>query len=289
VRSARRAHAAIVLAAGLLAAAPGASGAPAPPDSAPSGREVMERAVQALYYPGRDMRAEIRMEIVERSGVRHLRTMTALRLNLANGEQRYLIYFHKPGDVRRMTCMVNKYVGRPDTRWMFVPLANRVRRVTAPERSNFLGSDFVREEFSGRDAAADSHTVVRMEPLHGRLCYVVESVPREPGTEYTLCTSWIDAKNFLPLRQEFRGDKGQILRVYTADRVKDIRAPGGAVYPTPVVRTMTTGAGAHWTRMTWDPVEYDVGLKESDFSQDHMREPMDTWLKEPGSKGKPKR
>jgi Outer membrane lipoprotein-sorting protein len=258
----------------------------APADSTLDGRAVMERAIRALYYPGHDMRARIRMEIAERGGVVRLRVMTELRLNLPEGEQRYLLYFHKPGDVRRMTCMVHKHVGRDDARWMFVPIANRVRRVTAPERSRFLGSDFVREEFSGRDAAADSHTVVRTEPWQGRRCYVLESVPREHGTEYARCTSWIDVENFLPLRQEFRGERGELLRVYTSERVKSIRGAGGARYPTPLVRTMANGTGKQWTRMTYESVAYDIGLSESDFSEAHMQEPLSQWLPEKGMKAK---
>jgi hypothetical protein len=247
----------------------------------------MERAVRAVYYPGHDMRARIRMEIAERGGTRRYRLMTVLRLNLPEEEQRYLLYFHEPGDVRRLTCMVHKHAGRDDDRWMFVPVANRVRRVTAPERSRFLGSDFVREEFSGRDAAADSHMLARTETWRGRRCYVVESVPRGRGTEYARCTSWIDAANFLPLRQEFRGERGELLRVFTAEGVKEFRGARGARFPTPVVRTMTEGAGGRWTRMTYESVGYDIGLHESDFSEAHMREPLSSWLPEtivpPGS------
>jgi hypothetical protein len=273
-----------LVAAALLAASGPARAAGGEDDTALDGHAVMERAVRAMYYPARDMRARIRMEIAERGGVVRLRVMTELRLNLPDGDQRYLLYFHQPGDVRRMTCLVHKHVGRVDDRWMFVPIANRVRRVTAPERSRFLGSDFVREEFSGRDAAADSHTVVRMEPREGRRCYVVESVPREPGTEYARAVSWIDAKNFLPLRQEFYGERGQLLRVYTAERVKEIRGAGGVRYPTPLVRTMTSGTGGRWTRMTYESVAYDIGLSESDFSETHMQEPLSRWLPEKGTK-----
>lgn len=284
MRRAAAALAAIWLSA-VTASLPAAARAAAV-DSTLDGRAVMERAIRALYYPGHDMRARIRMEIAERGGVVRLRVMTELRLNLPEGEQRYLLYFHEPGDVRRMTCMVHKHAGRVDDRWMFVPIANRVRRVTAPERSRFLGSDFVREEFSGRDAAADSHTVVRTESRGGRRCYVVESVPREHGTEYARCTSWIDAENFLPLRQEFRGERDELLRVGTSERVKSIRGADGVRYPTPLVRTMTNGTGERWTRMTYESVAYDIGLRESDFSETHMQEPLSEWLKEKGTKGR---
>lgn len=247
------------------------------------GGAVMERAVRAVYYPGRDMRARITMEICSANGVTRYRSMTELRLNLRDGEQRYLVYFHKPGDVRRMTCMVHKHVMGDDARWMYMPLAGQVRQITAAERSRFLGSDFVREEFSGRDAAADSHWVLRMERREGRACYVVESVPKKPEADFTRYTSWIDAANFLPLRQEFRDDRGGLSRVFTASRVEDIRTAGGARYPTALVRVMADSSGARWTRMTYESVAYDIGLQESDFSEAHMRARLSEWLPESGA------
>jgi hypothetical protein len=280
----------VLLALGLsIAGAPaaragvGASSTPAAPaaaDSAPDARTLVERSVQAMYYAGRDMKARVRMEIVEANGMKKHRLMTVLRLDLAGGDQKYLLYFHEPGDVRRMTCMVNKYAGRDDDRWIFVPLVNRIRRVTAPERSRFLGSDFLREEFSGRDAVADSHTVVRREKRDGRDCWVIESVPKPRTAEYARCTTWIDRETHLPIRHEFRDDKATILRVYTAGRIETVRGAGGAKYPVPRLRTMTAGTGTQRTALLYESVAFDTGLQEADFSEQHMQMQLSDWLPE---------
>lgn len=272
IRSSDRARA--VALGALLAALLGA----APPGPTPSGREVMERMNHAYYYPGRDMVADVRMEIAERTGLVRLRTLTVMRLNLPRGEQRYLVYFHQPGDVRRMSCMVYKHVGGGDERWMFMPAIGEIQRITAPERSRFLGSDFVREEFSGRDAAADSHTVIRGEVRDGRSCWVVESVPISP-TEFSRMMSWVDRETWLPIRQEFYGTQGQLVRTFTAGRIEEVRDSDGGTHPTILERTMAGRVATVQTRMIYTNVRYGVGLRESDFSDDHLKVPMETWFR----------
>jgi outer membrane lipoprotein-sorting protein len=254
-------------------------GAAEPPPRALDGRAIVERSYEALYYPGHDMRAKVTMELGTGGEVRRLRVMTMLRLNTASGgEQKYLLYFHKPGDVRRMSCMVWKHVGQPDDRWMFVPASGRVLRVEAPERSSFLGSDFVREEFSGRDVDADDHRLLRTEKVMGRDCYVVESVPRKIE-DFTKCVSWIDQSTFLPLRQEFWDEQGERSRTFTAGRIEAIpsKSRAGRVYSTLMERSMTDVSG-RWTRVTLDSVAYDLGLHEDDFSNAHMQTAVSAWL-----------
>lgn len=174
--------------------------------------------------------------------------------------------------------MTLKHVGAADERWMYVPAAGRVMQVVAPERSSFLGSEFVREEFSGRDVGADTHRFLRSERLHGHDCYVVESTPKEPE-DFTRFTSWIDRATFLPLRQEFWNSRGERSRVFVGGRIAEIPSltERGRKYPTLLERSMTNAAG-RWTTMSLDSVQYDVGLHDSDFSEEHLRTPMREWL-----------
>lgn len=260
----------------VFASPPPASQAVA--DSIPSGRDVMERMTQAAYYPGHDMVADVRMEIVERSGLTRLRVMTMMRLNLPGGDQRYLVYFHKPGDVRRMSCMVYKHVGRADDRWIYLPAAGQIRRITAPERSRFLGSDFVREDYSGRDAAADSHRVVRAEIRDGRSCWVVESTPLRDA-EFARMTTWVDRKSWLPVRQEYYDARGALMRTFTADKVRDVADAAGVRHPTIVEKTMAGRMPPIRTEWRSTDVHYDVGLKEGDFSDEHLKMPMESWYR----------
>ncbi|HET9951629.1 MAG TPA: outer membrane lipoprotein-sorting protein [Candidatus Eisenbacteria bacterium] len=261
-----------------LHAAPASAAAAVP--ALPNGRALMDRCVKAWYYAGDDAVAKIRMEIVGRGGEKRYRVMTLFRKNVgqAGGDQRYLLYFHEPGDVRRMTCMVSKHAGADDERWMYVPAANNIRRVAAPERSRFLGSDFTREEFAGRDAAADSHMVARYERLDGHPCWVVESTPKKP-VEYTRMTTWVDTTTFIPWKQEFRDRRDAVYRTYTTDSLKTVVSAKGKKYLTITERTMWGRGKGTYTKLYFESVVYDVGLADADFSNAHLRVPLDEWYR----------
>ncbi len=275
----RRLLVAAAVAVAALLARPAGRAAAGPAPAAPDAHEIMVRMNQASYYSGKDMRARITMQIVNREGDSRPRVMTMLRLTLPDDrDQKYLVYFHEPGDVRRMTCMVNKHLTGPDERWIFVPAVNRVRRIEAPERSRFLGSDFVREEFSGRDPDADTHTLLRDEKVEGRACWVIESAPKDQ-VEYARCVSWIDQKTYLPLRQEFYDAGGRLERTFTGGGIQEIKGRDGKRHATLTQRKMMAASGDHWTTVALDSVEYDTGLRESDFSEEHMKVQLSDWLK----------
>lgn len=284
-RSCERFGAATVLAAlvSLVAAAPSGNirGAtsPAGGGQAPDGRTIMQRYDQAHYYAGRDMKASVVMELGSGDRATKQRAWTFLRLTSGDdGEQMYLLYFHKPIDVRRMSCMIRKHPKLRDERWMFVPASGRVLRVQASDRSSFLGSEFVREEFSGRDVDADVHSLIRTEVVGGRECYVVQSVPKA-RVEFSKCLSWIDRATYLPLRQEYYNERGELSRVFTGARIVDVasREHPRRTYPTLMERTMRRPAG-RWTRVELDSVSYDIGLRAEDFSEGRMQEPVSDWL-----------
>ena len=248
-------------------------------DAPVDGRQVMERYNRAYYYAGRDMKASLVMELGSGDKATKQRVLTVLRLTSADdAEQTYLLYFHKPVDVRRMSCMVRKHPKLRDERWMFVPASGQVLRVQASDRSSFLGSEFLREEFSGRDVDADTHTLLRTEERGGRACYVVQSVPKE-HIDFSKCLSWIDRTTYLPLRQEYFNERGELSRAFTGERIVAVasRAHPDRRYPTLMTRTMSRPAG-RWTRMELDSVSYDIGLRGEDFSEQRMQVPVSEWL-----------
>jgi hypothetical protein len=245
----------------------------------PSAFEIMERSQLAFYYPGEDMKAEITMDLIDRNGNRRTRVMTMLRMDEAQGgNQRYFIYFHEPGDVRRMTFMVWKYPEAEDDRWIFVPAVDLVRRIAANDkRSSFVGSDFTYEDVSGRDVTSDEHTLVREEMLEGRSVWVIQSRPKTP-TDYTRRLSWIDQTHFLPLKEEYYDAQDALFRVFTADEIAMIPAQDGEL-PTVLRRTMRNVKTGHSTETRFTDVVYDFGLNGNDFSERRMRQPPRNWIR----------
>ncbi len=272
-----------VIALPILIAGPAFSEEPAEKNVPLSAVQIIEKSQLAFYYQGEYMKAKVIMELIAKGGGKRTRVMTMLRRNeKEGGNQKYFIYFHKPGDVRRMTFMVWKYPTKDDDRWIFVPAVDLIRRIAADDkRSSFVGSDFTYEDVSGRNVASDTHSHLRSEKLENRDCYVIESIPKEP-TEYIKRLSWIDKKTFLPLKEEYLDAQNELFRVFTADKIEDIKVGEGTdenVFPTVMKRTMKNLKTGHRTEVVYKSVSYKLRLKDKDFSERHMRRPPRSWIR----------
>lgn len=244
--------------------------------------EVIEKSRLAFYYPGEDMKARMTMELINKDGAKRTRVMTTLRRDQAEGgNQKYFIYFHEPGDVRRMTFMVWKYPEKEDTRWIYIPALDLIRRIASDDkRSSFVGSDFTYEDISGRDVDSDSHSLLGEEQFLERDCYLIESIPKTT-TNYTKQLSWIDKENFLPLKEEYYDAQQELYRVFTADEIKNIAEVEGnssKAFPTVMRRTMKNVKSGHRTEVSYGSVTYNLGLEDKDFSERRMRRPPRSWI-----------
>lgn len=253
------------------------------PESPKAAIEIMKKSQQAFYYPGADMKADIRMELITADGNKRIRVLTMLRWNDSKSkDQKYFIYFHEPADVRRMTFLIWKYSLKEDDRWIYVPAVDFVRRIAASDaRSSFVGSDFSYEDVSGRDIPADTHSLLREEKLGDRECYVVESIPKE-SVDYIKRISWIDKRTFLPLKEEYYDAQKKLARIFTADKIEDVTTTKGGErksIPTIIKRAMKNLKTGHRTEVIFTSLSYNIGLQENIFSERYLRNPPERWIK----------
>ena len=253
------------------------AGTPAQAQKFPTATEILEKSQQAFYYAGTDMKARVTMELTTDTGKKRTRILTMLRKNDPKSKnQKYFLYFHEPGDVRRTAFLVWKYPEKDDDRWIFIPTLNMVQRVAANDsRSSFVGSDFTYEDISGRDLSADTHTLLREEKLGDADCYVIQSVPKS-AADYTKKLAWIDKKSFLPLKEEYYDGQNELSRVFTGDKIEEIAAGEGAArksYPTVTKRTMKNVKSGHRTEVSFTSVAYNVGLDDAIFTERSVRNP----------------
>jgi len=248
-----------------------------------SAAEVMERSNSAYYSAGADAKGRLSMELIDPDGGKRVRVMTMLRKNQEDAKsQKYFIYFHEPGDVRRLTFMIWKYPGKEDDRWIYIPAIDLIRRIAAEDKySSFVGSDFGYEDISGRDVAEDTHTILREEKLGDKNSIVIESVPLSEAA-FTKRISWIDPENFLPLKADYYDAQNQLQRIFTADIIEDVAVGEGddrRIYPTVMKRTMRNVRTGHRTEVYVESVSYDLGLEDADFSERRMRRPPRNWIR----------
>ena len=241
----------------------------------PSGEEIIKHSLDTFYYAGNDMRARIRMKLINPQGNVRERDLTMLRLNLgATGDQRYYMYFHDPSDVKGTTFMVWKYPAKEDDRWIFIPAVKLVKRIAADDkRSSFVGSDFTYEDVSGRDLDDETYSLVRKEDFGGRPAYVVESKPKATA-DYARRLSWIDQERWLPLKEEYFDARNEPVRTFIADKVEQ-----KGKHWTVTARSMKNLQSGHRTEVTYSETEYDVGLKDEVFSERYLRDAPRQWVR----------
>ena len=240
-----------------------------------SAKEIIAKSRLAFYYAGDDMRAKVLMQLINKDGQKRERLLTMIRKDYEEGgSQKYFIYFHKPADVTDTTFMVYKYPDKDDDRWLFIPAISLVKRIAANDKySSFVGSDFTYEDVSGRKPEEDNHTLLRKEEINGKSCFVIESIPL--GTsEYTKRISWIDDVNFLPLKEEFYDKQNELYREFQALEIKDING-----IPAVTKRTMKNIKTGHRTDVTFQEIEYNLGIGDDIFSERYLKRPPQEWIR----------
>ena len=237
--------------------------------------ETIAKSRLAFYYAGDDMRAKVLMELINKEGRKRVRALTILRKDYEEGgNQKYFMYFNKPSDIKGTTFMVYKYPDRDDDRWLFIPAINLVKRIAANDKySSFVGSDFTYEDISGRKPEEDTHTLLRKEKLNDKNCFVIESIPKETSV-YTKRISWIEEANFLPLKEEFYDKQNELYREFEAKEAKDI--DGILTITKRVMKNVKTG---HRTEVTFQEVEYNLGIEDNIFSERYLRRPPLKWIR----------
>ncbi len=242
----------------------------------PDAEALMKEAHLAMFYAGDDGISEVEMKIVNSKGKERVREFTMMRLDIEDGgRQMYYTYFRKPHDVSRLTFLVHKLPEENDSRWLYIPSVDLIKRISSDDKSSsFVGSDFTYEDVSGRHWTEDTHTFLREDEYDGRAVYVVESKPKKKYKGFTRKVTFIDKENHLVLREEYfkKGDTPE--RVFTAETVEVIDG-----IPTPTFRKMENIKKNQYTTVEFSGIRYNVGLDESIFTERYLKNPPREYIR----------
>jgi outer membrane lipoprotein-sorting protein len=243
--------------------------------SADDAAKIMEKSNNIYFYARDDGRAEVTMKLINKAGKERLRVFTMLRKDTADGgEQKYYIYFHKPGDVKKTTFLVVKKIDSDDLRWLFIPVISMVKRIAASDKhSSFVGSDFSYEDISGRSIGEDTHELVKEDKAGDYDVYVVKSTPKEDAA-FSYVLSYIDKDTYLPIKREYFNSKGENYKVFESLEIKNIQD-----MPTITKRKMTDIKNNHYTTVEFTSVKYDIGVEDGIFSERYLKNPPKKWIK----------
>ncbi len=239
------------------------------PEQKLSADQIINKANIASYYSGEDGRSDVDMTITDASGKVRTRKFTVLRMNMKKGgDQKFYVYFESPGDVRKMAYMVwkNSKKNGNDDRWLYLPSTNLIRRIApGDKRTQFVGSDFVYEDVSGRNPSSDRHELIKTDEKF----YYIKSTPIDPAeVEFSYYDILIDKKTFLPAKAEYYNKNGKKYRIVEATKITEIQG-----FPTVIesrVNDLTTGST---TTNVFSNIKYNIKLTERIFSERFLRRP----------------
>jgi outer membrane lipoprotein-sorting protein len=235
----------------------------------PGAEEIVRNELLHFYQSGKDFQAKVVMRLINAQGTQRERSLNMFRLNVGNqGDQRYLMTFEAPADVRGLGFMVWKYSKKDSERWLYFPALKAVKRVAADDkRSSFVGSDFTYEDISGRGLDEEKHVLLRQENMADRPTHVIESRPNT-ATTYKRRLIWIDRERWLPIKEEYYDTQDKLQRTFKADKVEQING-----HWTVTQRSMHNAQTGGRTEVVYQSIRYDTGLVEDLFAERSLRNP----------------
>ena len=260
------------------------AGAPFSPQENPTA-ESIARQVQDRDT-GRDSRAAMRMKLFDRRGRSRERAMTLTTLRgrgnpgaapSAPDGDRLLIRFSFPNDIRGTSFLVWEHPDADDERFLYLPSLGRVRRIAGAEmQESFVGSDFTYEDIGGREfdeytyafapstSSGQAPSTAWTPPSGGapQPVWRLESRRKDTNAEFPRVVSLILKDSFVVVQADIFNRRNEKQKVYTVKRVERIEGIW-----TVMESVMTNDLEKTRTELVVESIDYNVGLKESDFAR----------------------
>ena len=227
------------------------------------GREIAAEADRRDRGFG-DYRARMEMRLVDRRGEEALRELEMRVLELADGEERSIIRFESPRDIRGTALLTHSYPDRENEQWLYLPALRRTKRISASGRSSpFMGSQFAYEDLVRTDLDEFDYRFVGAEVLGDRSTYVVDRYPRYEGTGYSRQRVWFDTTAYRVHRVDYWDLRERELKTLTFEGYELYLGE----YWEPREATMVNHRTGDTTRLRWEEYRFRTGLTERDFTR----------------------
>jgi Outer membrane lipoprotein-sorting protein len=255
-----------------------ACGAAVPVTQPRLGADDIARRVQDRDV-GRDSRSSVRMKLYDRHGRVRERAMTMASVRgrgtpgagpAAPEGDRLLIRFTYPNDIRGTGFLVTEHPRADDERFLYLPSLGRVRRIAGSEtQESFVGSDFTYEDIGGREFDEYTYSMVEENatwtpPSGGsaRPAWRLESRRTDTSAQFPRVVSLILKDSFVVVRADIYNRRHEKQKTYVVRRLEQ---PGGIW--TAMDAEMTNALEKSRTELVVEKVDYNIGLKEADFTR----------------------
>jgi hypothetical protein len=180
-------------------------------------REIEVRA-DALQKDYKAERREMTLTLINAQGQQSVRKVTYESLEGADRQDKTLISFAYPPDMKGVSLLTYEHTVGDDDQWLYLPSMQRVKRIASSNKSgSFMGSEFAYEDLVVRQLEKFDYRYLREEVVDGKRCHVIERLPRDKNSGYSKIVRWRLADNLQELKSEFYDRKGELLKFRVMD------------------------------------------------------------------------
>ena len=185
----------------------------------------------------------------------------------AHGNSKAVLRFTAPAEVKGVALLVVNHADRASDQWMWAPAIERDRRIALQDRSTrFFGTDFSFEDLEERDVDQYDYTLAGDDTVDGAACWKIQSTPRESkSSQYTRSIVWVRKDNYAFARVENYVKDQAVRRLNYAD-IRNVQG----IWTARELEMTDLRRGSR-TKLTLDKLEYNVPLKDEDFTLQAIR------------------
>jgi hydrophobe/amphiphile efflux-3 (HAE3) family protein len=233
---------------------------------APTGKQIIERndAMRAVD----DEQVELEMQLINKRGQKRERKVSWVLKHDAQRNQKGLIRFVAPADVRGTGLLSIEHADREDDQWLYLPAIRKSRRISAASKSDsFVGSDFAYEDLGAEEIEQHDYRLLREDTADGTPVYVVEATPnneqRKRESGYSRREIFVRKDNAAIARIDFYDRQQELLKIL---RARDIRqVPSTKTWRAQTIEMANQKTG-HTTVIVYGPFVINAGVSDDTFS-----------------------
>ncbi len=212
-----------------------------------------------------DSTANMTMIIRRADGREVIREVTTKTLEGENGQDKSLLFFAKPLDVKGTVFLTHSFPLEADKQWIYLPSQNRVKRISSKRKTGrFMGSEFTFEDMAAFSLEKNNYRYLGEaecgEPLQA--CHIIETRSKDPYTGYEKTISHIDVAELRSWEIEFYSRR-------TGKLSKQLSISSYQLYLDkfwrPAQLSMRNVVSNSATILQWHDQKLSVGLADSEF------------------------
>ena len=216
-----------------------------------------------------DFTANMVMTLKNRAGKTSSRRIRMKTLEGHNDGDKALSLFDQPADVKGTAMLTFSHGLKADDQWLYLPALKRVKRINSRNKSGpFMGSEFAFEDLGSQEVEKYKYNYLREEACgQGWKCHVIERKPTYKYSGYSRQVTWIDTKEYRPVKVDYYDRKNSHLKTMVSTGFKQYLGR----YWRPATMSVQNHLTGKSTVLQWTNYKFKTGLTTRDFNKNALK------------------